>query len=162
MSNQIIVAATGHRPNKIGGYDPQNPQRAWLKRQMRLLLEKLKPSYTISGMALGIDQDWALVSLNLGIPFLAAIPFLGQESNWPESSQREYKALLKQASQVVVVSPGAYAVEKMQIRNIFMVDTCTDLAAFWDGSRGGTGNCVRYAEGVGRRIHRIDPNQYRR
>jgi hypothetical protein len=31
-----------------------------------------------------------------------------------------------------------------------MVDHGTRVAALWDGSSGGTGNCIRYARRVGR------------
>jgi uncharacterized phage-like protein YoqJ len=38
-----------------------------------------------------------------------------------------------------------------QLRNEFMVDAADVLAAFFDGSRGGTFNCVQYARSVGRK-----------
>jgi hypothetical protein len=38
----------------------------------------------------------------------------------------------------------------MQIRNEWMVDHCTHVAALWDGSPGGTGNCIRYVRKIGR------------
>jgi len=33
-----------------------------------------------------------------------------------------------------------------------MVDLSDMVAAFWDGSSGGTGNCVRYALKVGKKM----------
>lgn len=117
-------------------------------------------------MALGVDQDFAQISIELAIPFTAALPFIGQEDRWPESSRKYYEWLLERADDVVVVSPGGYSAAKMQVRNEWMVDNCDHLVAVWDGSEGGTGNCVRYAwYTVGpalakSRITRINPNDY--
>ena len=45
----------------------------------------------------------------------------------------------------------------MQKRNEYMVDLTDKVIAVWDGSKGGTGNCVRYAEKCGKEIIRILP-----
>jgi uncharacterized phage-like protein YoqJ len=162
MKSEIIVAFTGHRPPKLGGWYVPNPVHTWLSGKIEGLLLELKPSAAISGMALGADQWAAEIVLRMGIPLIAAVPFKGQESVWPVDSQRKYLGLLKQASEVVVLHKGGYDPKKMLKRNEWMVDSCTDLVAVWDGSTGGTGHCVNYAESVGRRIHRIDPTQFRR
>jgi uncharacterized phage-like protein YoqJ len=108
-------------------------------------------------MALGIDQDFARVCIEMRIPFIAAIPFVGQESNWPFESQQRYQEILSYAYCVYVVSGGGYAAWKMQTRNEWMVDNCDILIAVWDGSSGGTRNCINYANKVCRTIHRIEP-----
>jgi len=76
---------------------------------------------------------------------------------WPESSQKEYKRLLAKAKEVVTVCEGAYSPHKMQLRNQYMVDRCDVLIAVWDGTPGGTGNCVGYAKKQGKEIFRITP-----
>lgn len=155
------MAATGHRPDKIGGYDYYHPQRQWIREQMARALVDLGATKTISGMALGIDQDFAQVSIDLGLPFIAALPFLDQESRWPKSSQDYWWWLLERADDIVIVSPGAYSAAKMQIRNEWMVDHCDRLLAVWDGSDGGTGNCVKYAiRTKSECIYRIDPRGF--
>lgn len=155
-----IVAVTGHRPDKLGGYDPENPIRVWVRDQLKKKLTELRPKYCISGMALGVDQDFARCCIELEIPFLAAVPFIGQEKKWPPESQRVYKELLAKAFQVHVVSEGQYSSAKMQKRNEWMVDNCQTLIAVWDGSEGGTGNCVKYAGKIARVMVRIDPNDF--
>ncbi len=158
------VAVTGHRPDKIGGYDYYARQRVWLRQQLRTIVMDLMPMYTISGMALGVDQDYAQVSIELAIPFIAALPFVGQEKKWPKSSQDYYNWLLERADEKVVVSPGEYSAYKMQVRNEWMVDNCDVLIAVWDGSEGGTGNCVRYAQRVkpASQIIYVNPNEFYR
>jgi uncharacterized phage-like protein YoqJ len=153
----MIVAFTGHRPNKLGGYKTPNPTSRYVTWRIELELIGLNPDRAISGMALGVDQWASQVCVKLGIPFVAAVPFKGQESQWPEQSQREFQRLIKLAEEVVVVCDGGYSAAKMQRRNEYMVDKCDILIAVWDGTPGGTGNCVRYAQSKGKEIIRILP-----
>lgn len=146
----MIIAGTGHRPNKLGGYD-----NITLRRLMGLVnswLVNYQPKLVISGMALGWDQAIASAAYSLGIPFHAYVPFEGQESMWPRNSQEDYKWLLSKASNVVYTAEPGYAAWKMQHRNERMVDACDRVLALWDGSKGGTGNCIAYAEKVGKPI----------
>jgi len=153
----MIVAFTGHRPNKLGGYKLPNPTYLHVCQQIDKTLRELKPDKVISGMALGVDSWAANIAHKLGIPFIAAIPFEGQEKAWPQASQNTYHVLLKLASEIVIVCPGGYAVNKMQTRNVWMTDRCDKLIAIWDGTSGGTGNCVEYAKSIGKEIIRINP-----
>ena len=52
-----VFAATGHRPNKLGGYAPKIA--ADLVKLATIFLNLRKPNKVISGMALGWDQAWA-------------------------------------------------------------------------------------------------------
>lgn len=145
-----VVAGTGHRPEKLGGHSEQIHQR--LRDLARAALIHYGPSKVISGMALGWDTALAEAALDLGIPLVAAVPFAGQESRWPAASQERYRAILARATEVVIVSMGSYGVWKMQVRNEWMVDRCDKLLTLWDGSEGGTGNCVAYAKRVQREM----------
>jgi uncharacterized phage-like protein YoqJ len=156
-----IVAFTGHRPDKLPnketGYKLPNPTYIHVCRQIEKTLLELKPNKIITGMALGIDQWAANVAIKLGIPFLAAIPFEGQENAWPESSQRTFRTLLKKAAEKVIVCEGGYEASKMQRRNEWMVNNCNILIAVWDGTPGGTSNCINYAKSINREIIFINP-----
>ena len=152
----MIVAVTGHR--KLGGYGPsllQNRVRA----EILDALVRLQATSAISGMALGVDQWAAEDCVFHGIPFTAAIPFDGQELAWPLEAQVHYHEILARAAVRHIVCPGNYAPWKMQRRNEYMVDNCDALFAVWDGSPGGTENCVKYAEQVGKPVWRIDPKK---
>lgn len=144
----MIYAATGHRPDKLGGYDSlvdarlRNLALAFLREQ-----EDGVPAMVISGMAQGWDMAWAEAALALGIPLIAAVPFDGQESRWPEPAQKRWRGILDQANNVEVISYGEYAAWKMQVRNRWMVNRCDVLVALWNGAAGGgTANCVEYAQ----------------
>lgn len=155
----MVIGITGHRPNKLGGYEFFNPLRVKLRVRLEELLLQYRPSFALSGMALGTDQDFAYSCYRLGIPFVAVIPFEGQESRWPSETQSFYRNLLTHATQSIIVSPGGYAAWKMQTRNEWVVDHCDLLLGVWDGTSGGTKNCLEYAWKVGRTTEIVDPRQ---
>lgn len=140
----MILGVTGHRPHKLGGYHPEINNR--LIDMSTAALQEYQPRAVVIGMALGFDMAMAWACVNLRIPFCAALPFTGQESRWPSESQREYHHLLRKAHAVVVVCEPGYEKWKMDKRNEFIVDNCTHLAALWDGTNSGTGDCVTYAQ----------------
>lgn len=152
----MIVAGTGHRPNKVGGYSDAAFQR--LVKVATTYLEALhsklpdkEPITVVSGMALGWDQALAQAAVDLGIPFIAAVPCINQPGvgtrfAWPESSVAKYHELLAKAKEVVLVTNAVYQTWMMQRRNEWMVDKSDRLVALWNGDdEGGTANCLNYA-----------------
>lgn len=154
------VAFTGHRPQKLGGFDDNTNQFEYVVKQIHqtiLQLEKIEPVHIISGMALGVDQWAAEYAAFRKIPFSAYVPCEGQDSRWPQASRDRYNQLLALASEVKLVTKGPYSPWKMQERNKAMVDDCDVLIAVWDGTSGGTKNCVDYALNIKKRMIRIPP-----
>jgi len=151
FQNRIVVA-TGHRPQKCGGFSDR-VQR--LLKQIAIdWLSALNPRGAVSGMALGWDTAIVQACLHLGLAYVACIPFHGQESQWPSASQRAYHEYLSNAVNIIVCSSGPYSAYKMQIRNERMIDSALRrgpgldnslLLAMWDGTSGGTQNCLLYA-----------------
>jgi uncharacterized phage-like protein YoqJ len=45
----------------------------------------------------------------------------------------------------------------MQKRNEYMVDKCDKLLAVWNGTTGGTHNCIKYAKSKGKEIILLNP-----
>jgi uncharacterized phage-like protein YoqJ len=146
----MVIAGTGHRPDKLGGYSDEAFNR--LVGIAEEYLTANRPEKVISGMALGWDQALAQACINLDIPFLAALPFKNMEVKWPRESQDKYNRILSHASLSVVVSEGEYAPWKMQVRNKYMVDNSEMILAMYDGTSGGTANCINYANSVGKPI----------
>lgn len=155
----MIIAATGHRPDKLGGYGFETRQR--LQKIACEYLALAAVDSVISGMALGWDQAFAHAAYDLGIPYVAAVPFPGQEKRWPESSRAYYRKLLDRADDVVYVTPIINSasftdvVKAMHRRNLWMVNNADLLCALWNGSDGGTANCVRHAESLGYPIDNV-------
>lgn len=143
----MIIAATGHRPDKLGGYGAH--VQAKLFKLARTYLESSGATHVISGMALGWDTAIARAALDLNLKLIAAVPFAGQASRWPQSDRATYLRLLRAAHVVHYVSEPGYDAAKMHKRNEWMVDTAQGLVALWNGSSGGTANCIRYARRKG-------------
>lgn len=157
------IAVTGHRPNKLNNeYNLNGPMSLWIKKKLYEVIEAEKPTQIISGMALGVDTIWALSAIEHKIPLLAAIPFEGQEKIWPQESKDLFNYILNHPETTkYIVSEGVYAPYKMQIRNKWMVDNCDVLVGVFDGTAGGTKNCVTYANSVNKKTIIIDPKDYR-
>lgn len=146
-----IVAATGHRPDKLGGYY-RDAEKKVVQTAIKSL-ELLEPESVITGMALGWDLAIARAAYELGIPFTAAVPFKGQESRWNAATQNYYFRLLRKAAAIFYVSEPGYAPSKMEIRNRWMVDNADRILALYNGDPGGgTANCIRYSMSVNRPI----------
>lgn len=154
-----VSAGTGHRPDKLGGYDDPIYWRA-----LNLALWHLKehPCHVvISGMANGWDQAIAKAAMLHRIPFIAAVPFKGQEGTWPKSRRHHYHNLLECADHVEIIDPDVRDFTEMRKafdkRNRWMVDRCTHLVTLWNGTPGGTANCIRYAQRVNRKTYDLWP-----
>jgi len=141
------LAVTGHRPPKLLGYG-LGPVRK-LARFAAELLQEIEPERVITGMAQGWDQAVAVACVELEIPYIAAVPWPGQAEKWPADGQRLCRRLLDRAAHVEVVCwPTVYSPLWMQARNEWMVARAEALLALWDGSPGGTANCVKFAQMV--------------
>lgn len=143
----FVVGGTGHRlGDKLGGYSPDIQNK--LNNLNREFLIKINPSQIISGMAIGWDLALAEMGLNLNIPLIAAIPFKGQELQWPIQSKNKYLEILNNpiTTPYFICSEG-YEGWKMQRRNEWMADRVNLILAFWDGNKkGGTYNCIEYCK----------------
>lgn len=154
-TKEMIVAFTGHRPERIAGKVNE------IYSAIHGLLFDGTYTHVISGMAQGVDQLAAgFAGRMFNIPWTAAIPFDGQHKRWPRQHQEIYESLLKTSSKMVVLSKeyhgGVY-----HIRDRWMVDNCDVLAAVWDGTKtGGTWATVKYAKEVGRKIKYLDFNTW--
>ena len=140
----MILAATGHRPDKLIRYYPRADLDEMLKDLAVDHLRSLEPSEVISGMALGWDTAVAEAAVVLGIPLIAACPFRGQEKLWSGKQQARYRDLLTKAKKVVYVCKHSLNIA-FDERNEWMVDRAGVVLSLHDGSPGGTNNCVEYA-----------------
>ena len=150
----MIVAATGHRPEKLADraicYEPIVLER--LTHLAIAVFQKMQPTQVISGMALVWDSGVALAAIDLNIPLVAAVPFRGQECKWSRDDRDRHFQVRDNAIEVVYVCDPGYAAWKMQKRNELMVDRSDVVLALWDGSNGGTKNCVHYARSKNKRV----------
>jgi len=134
----------------------------------------------IVGGAIGIDQlafsiceelkqeakEHEICTIKLEI----AIPFEKQASKWYKRDVDRYELQKQQADTVTFVDTvegyefkgvavGEYHPAKMMIRNRYMVNNSDIVIAVWNGSKGGTANCVNYAKKQGKEIVIINPDE---
>lgn len=168
MTEKITIAVTAHRPNRLYGYDYYSPGNLAIATKLRehLLshLNQGKQVHAISGMALGGDTIYALVVLKLkrqgyNITLESAIPCTAHSSQWPKPSQDQWKSIVEQADVVTYVSKLLYKPYLMQKRNEYMVNQCDELIAIFDGTKGGTANCIDYAMKKEKKIMTINPKE---
>jgi len=106
-----------------------------------------KPDVVISGMALGYDTLVVQVCIEEDVPYIAAVPYKGQEKFWRIEDKLEYQRLIKEAWKIKLVSPGGYAAWKLFKRNEWIVDNSTRIVSYWNGlEKGGTYRCLEYAK----------------
>ena len=134
----------------------------------------------IFGGALGIDQVTFSICEELKseareyetceIKLELAIPFEKQSSKWYPHDVNTYELQKQQADILIFVDTlkeyefkgvniGEYHPAKMMIRNRYMVDNSSIVIAVWNGSKGGTANCVNYAKKQGKEIVIINPDE---
>lgn len=146
----VIAAITGHRPEKI-------PDMDRVYHALIVAYQEHGVTRVIQGMAAGVDLTSAKAAYASAIPFVCARPWFG---HMPRVTDRKnYEAALKHAAETVAVDPansypGAWVYQK---RNEWMVDNADIVIAVWDGTKGGTANCVKYAEKVGKPIVNLAP-----
>lgn len=163
------IGISGHRPNRLGGYnwDSQinTSIRSYFRDILTELLEQSDETYTvISGVALGFDQYIADVVIKLkkeykGRIFLeAAIPFRDQYTVWSPADIDRYFKILENADYLYYVDTlpgyklegvpeGGYHIQKLHLRNKYVVDTMDIGLVLYNGhSKGGTFGFIEYSK----------------
>lgn len=159
-----ICCFTGHRPNKLKGYNPvDNKELLWrIYKEVEDHTANKGVTTFISGMALGVDI-WAAKMIlrvkksNPNIKLICAIPCKNHASKWNAQSQKEWQKVVEQADEVFYVSEEEYKPYLMELRNRYMVDHSDYVIAVWDETSGGTANCVKYAKKMNKSITFIKP-----
>lgn len=156
------ICVTGHRPNKLYGYDLNDNRWIFLKEKFKQLLVENNCHEAITGMALGVDTVFSLAVLELkkegfNIKLHCAIPCKNYFCKWTKASISLYKDIISKADIVKLVSNEEYKAYLMQKRNEYMVNLADKIIVVWNGRKGGTENCIKYANKMGKEIISIDP-----
>lgn len=147
----MIICGTGHRPNKLGGWDI--PQHSF-DIPMAVACESMDGVIgVVSGGAAGWDLALAHAAIELDLPLYMAIPFEGQDSKWSKYWRQKYDEAREYAVREVIIA-DTYSNKAFLDRNKWMVDYVQSkqglVLALWNGdTRGGTAHCVNYAHKQG-------------
>lgn len=160
----MVASFTGHRPNKLKGYNPKDNKELLWKIHAAIvdLIENKCADTFINGLALGVDIWSAKIVLKLKekyphIKLISAIPCRNHSCKWREEDRNLWQEVCDKSDEVVLVTDEDYKPYLMQIRNEWMVNKSDIVIAIWDGSKGGTGNCVNFAQKIKKEIIIIKP-----
>lgn len=161
-------AFTGHRPSGFAfGYDETDARCVDLKKRLfdtvtTLCYEGYRVFYT--GMAEGADIWAAETVLRLSryfhdIELYAVIPFQGHRNQINPAYRERYDKILEYSSQEIIIC-DQYTPSCYKARNYFMVQECDTLVAIYNEQqpRTGTGQTVRRAKALGKRIILLSPD----
>ena len=121
---------TGHRIQKLQAYDHEF---------IKLAIEDCLMSFQdeagfvrgFVGMASGVDLWFCQACLNLKIPYVACVPFEGQEATMSEADAWVRQDYLNKAELI------------REVKNSWMVENADQAIVVWDGNKGGTHNVVQ-------------------
>lgn len=121
------IVITGHRAEKLAPYDFR-----WIQTAIDNVLVELKSKdnnlLAYSGMASGVDLHFCQSCIVLGVPYIACVPFEGQEETMSQKDRDLRASLLKTAKEI------------KQVKNSWMVEHTDIGICLFDGNKGGTHN----------------------
>lgn len=162
---QKFCCCTGHRPQKFpfeyGGRGKEYlTYLKELENKILTAVTEYSVTYFISGMALGVDLDFAETVLRYrkkySLTLECAVPCPNQTLKWDKKDISRYDRILKKADSVTLVSE-CYTPECMLKRNRYMVDKSDLVIAVFNGVKGGgTWYTINYAKRQNKTIEMIN------
>lgn len=98
--NGTVVSGTGHRPQRLGSHPWTTTHQRRLAALARVALTRYGGDIGVSGLARGRDTALAQAFVDRGLPWIAAVPFCGQDATWSGAERHDYRQLLNQATVV--------------------------------------------------------------
>lgn len=146
---KLVVA--GHRPPELGGYDENLVSSGVRSKLAEILAAKrvLHPDLVVlTGLGLGAEQLGAEAAIEAGVPFVAVLPFPGQEGVWPLDAKKRYQSLLAAAAgQALMQSKGPETKQKagaaFSRRDAWLARHAEEAVVVWDGADDWIGKLVR-------------------
>lgn len=142
----MIIGVTGHRDVE------QEPGEllAFARLSVALMVVHSDgPLEIITGMAQGWDLTVARAAFDLGVPYVAAVPFPDQPNLWKPHEQVEWAWAIKRAARVETVGRLPLNISYIK-RDRWIVDQCDELWALDSGRPSGSHTTVLYADEIGR------------
>ena len=125
-------------------------------------ITELGITHFISGMALGVDLDFAKIVLSLRdnvyhtITLECDVPCPNQTLKWSSADKLKYESILKRADKINIIEER-HSPDCMLKRNRYMVDNSQLVIAVFNGiEHGGTWYTIKYARKTNTAIELID------
>jgi len=146
------LVVTGLRPPGLGGYD-ENVIALGVKKKLVEILSAKKVLHrdlvVLTGLGLGAEQLGAEAAMEADVPYVAVMPFPGQEEVWPSmgSRLRYQKLLLKAADQVLLQAKKPENKQKagaaLSRRDAWLARHADEAVVVWDGRDEFVGKTMR-------------------
>lgn len=108
----------------------------------------------ITGMARGWDLKVARAAFDLGVPYIAALPFPDQPNAWAQADQEDWAWAIQRAARCEVI--GSLPLNIFYIkRDRWIVDQSVELWALDSGRPSGSHTTVLYADEIGRTVRQL-------
>lgn len=176
------IGVIGHRPRKLNNeFDMYGPVSDEITLWVAHMINNYKPEMVYTNVSIGTGMLVALACTELKVPFVAIVPFVGQDRDWPYHTREVYDALLDSANMIYVADKKVYLTYKQfklvkferydqrskalkrQTGNEWLVDQLGSpydrLLAIHNGSGGSTKECIQYAQLRSVKILYFDPSK---
>lgn len=178
---EIHIALTGHRPQKLGGWDIDTPAYLTLQKDLERIIDEYIAHDTVvhchSGLALGADTVWSKAILSArkhypnNVKFHAEIPMPEQPTKWfrkedvdfwyEQTSTADFHRVYGELTSAADESSRRRrAAQLLKERNVGMISAADVVIAVHDGSKGGTYHAVNIARKQGKHVIQLDPAKY--
>ena len=133
-----------------------------MRRELAALLGDVAPLTGVTSLAIGADQLFAEVVLELKGDLEAVIPFPDYDRTFTNETDLARYRLLKAASKRLEILPDGATHDQAYLNAGRRVTDLSDLlVAVWDGEPslglGGTADVVDYAAAIGKRVVQFNP-----
>ncbi len=134
------LVVLGHRPPELGGYEP-NPVSGDVQRRLAEVLaakRQLHPDLVVlTGLRLGAEQLAAEAARDVGVPYVAVLPYPDAHTVWPAASQARFAELLAHADGSVtlerkVPADRAAAGQALSRRDGWLAKHADEAVLVWD------------------------------
>lgn len=148
------LVVLGLQPPGLGGYD-ENPTAAQVRRKLSEIIEakhQVDPDIVVlSGLRLGAETIAAEAAKEIGVPYVAVLPYPDPDAKWPADSRRRFADLLSGAIAVVQLErktpdTAARSGQAMDRRNAWFRTVADEAVIVWDGSERRVGDLVKKFE----------------
>lgn len=150
----VSIGVSGHQMRPGIEWD-------WVSTALRTEIERVgRIAEAFSSLAVGSDQVFADIAIELGIPHVAILPLEGYERYFDGTDLSNYRRLLNRSRRIQLKWNGDPQRAFFEAGK-YVVQNSNILFAIWDGEPsegfGGTADIVGYAEKSSCRIVQIDP-----
>ena len=154
------VGVTGHRKlTDPAAWD-------WVRAELTALLQNIaRPLIGLTSLAIGADQIFAEVVLQLEGDIELIVPFPDYERTFDEPDLAQYHRLKALSKHTEIRQNGGTEEQSYLEAGQRIVDLSDWLVAVWDGQParglGGTADIVHYAATIGKRCVQLNPVTHR-